>query len=380
MRSRTLSDIGQHSRSHIVIDDDPCSLFADIIVEGTSDHSQFMQPRRQDGTSAFAATTMCSPPISSKERKHWLTDLYLTVGCLVCVPMYSMLLWLGVMALVLFYCPGLPRYAVLAYFGYLAIDRTPQKGGLNLSGRERLRRFVGFRLVARYFPVHLHKTTELRGDNQAYLFLYHPHGVIAMGSNTALATNGCDFDSVFPTIRRRWAVTLNASFLAPIFRDWMLALGFLSANKETLKSKLQQGDSVVLVPGGAAEALHAHPGVMKLQLKGRYGFVKLALETGAQLIPVLGLGENDIFETLYDSDSIVAKMQRKLGKIMTFTLPILTWPIPRRRPIHVIVGKPLVFLSKDVEECHAQYLQHLQALYDQHKGKYGFQDVPLEFV
>ena len=34
----------------------------------------------------------------------------------------------------------------------------------------------------------------------------------------------------------------------------------------------------------------AQPDVMRLKLKGRYGFVKMALRNGAALVPVIGFG------------------------------------------------------------------------------------------
>jgi Diacylglycerol acyltransferase len=65
---------------------------------------------------------------------------------------------------------------------------------------------------------------------------------------------------------------------------------------------------------------------------------------------------------------------------MTFSTPILTNLVPNRTPIHVVVGKPVKFQGKTVEECHLEYLNALERLYDQHKATYGYQDMKLEFV
>ena len=48
--------------------------------------------------------------------------------------------------------------------------------------------------------------------------------------------------------------------------------------------------------GGAAEALDSHPGKHMLTLKYRKGFARIALETGAQLVPVYSFGETELFE------------------------------------------------------------------------------------
>ena len=54
----------------------------------------------------------------------------------------------------------------------------------------------------------------------------------------------------------------------------------------------KQPASVALIPGGWAEARYARTN--KLLLSKRLGFVKLAMETGAALVPVLGMGEERV--------------------------------------------------------------------------------------
>ena len=150
-----------------------------------------------------------------------------------------------------------------------------------------------------------------------------------------------------------------------------------------------------MVPGGALEALHAHPGVMKFYFKRRKGFVRLALETQTQLIPVIGFGENDIFDTLNLSCSetvrsstpvkdssigLIWDIQQWLIKTTTFSLPILTRMVPKRKPINVVVGKPVEFKSNDVEECHRLYQDAVQKLYDDHKAKFGYEGIELEII
>jgi len=43
------------------------------------------------------------------------------------------------------------------------------------------------------------------------------------------------------------------------------------------------------------QALDAHPGINNLTLKNRKGFVKIALQHGAALVPVYSFGENNLF-------------------------------------------------------------------------------------
>lgn len=277
-----------------------------------------------------------------------------------------------------------------------------------------------YRGAAEYFPVRLHKTVDLpasilpsssttkkEGNNDdnnsnnntpcgegasgasSYIFLYHPHGVISMGMNTALALNGCQFDELFPGIRR-FGVTLNVSFWTPLLREWMLMLGYISANKRTLMQTLKGGNSIVLVPGGAAEALHAHKHNFRLHINGRRGFIKLALETGALPVPCLGFGENEAFSTYYPETTICPVQakpvstylywQQRVCKLLSFSMPIITNIFPNPRPIHVVVGEPIRFApGTSVDACHSQYLDAVRKLYDENKGKYGYDDMEIEF-
>ena len=51
-----------------------------------------------------------------------------------------------------------------------------------------------------------------------------------------------------------------------------------------------------MILGGAAEALDSRPGCQMLTLKGRKGFIRIALETGSQLVPVYSFGETELYE------------------------------------------------------------------------------------
>jgi hypothetical protein len=80
-----------------------------------------------------------------------------------------------------------------------------------------------------------------------------------------------------------------------------LACGCISADRPTVLHNLKQARSVVLVVGGADEALLSGTKKMRLVLEGRKGFVKMGLETGASLVPCLAFGENNAYYQRFDS-------------------------------------------------------------------------------
>lgn len=68
----------------------------------------------------------------------------------------------------------------------------------------------------------------------------------------------------------------------PFWRDLLLAAGLRSVDRQTIRRILTAapGNAVILVPGGAREALDAHPGTCDLTLKCRKGFIRMALQHG----------------------------------------------------------------------------------------------------
>lgn len=72
--------------------------------------------------------------------------------------------------------------------------------------------------------------------------------------------------------------------------------GVASVSKPACANILSKGagEAITIVIGGAAESLSAHPGTADLTLKKRFGFIKMAIREGADLVPVFSFGENDV--------------------------------------------------------------------------------------
>jgi 2-acylglycerol O-acyltransferase 2 len=323
------------------------------------------------------------------KTSSWLRNAALFINCFLNVPMWTMMLFTtlyGAMVYAAAQFHPVAATAVLLYIPYILADTAGPAGRRtyvnNDTVRARLLDLPFFRWVAAYFPVTLIKTVELKADTASspYIFLYHPHGVIGMGVTAALNTNGCNFDQKFPGIQRH-GVTLNAAFLCPIFREYLIAIGFLHADKETLTRVLKSKRSIVLVPGGAAESLYAAPGTFRLVTKRRTGFIRLALETGALPVPCVAFGENNAFSVLtFQPGTAAFAVQQRICKFLSFSTPLLKSPFCVRHPIHVVVGAPVVFdTDASVEECHQHYMRAVEKLYNDHKDQYDHSNIPLEW-
>ncbi|KAG6827779.1 hypothetical protein H0H92_010472 [Tricholoma furcatifolium] len=257
-------------------------------------------------------------------------------------------------AVFLLFCSIPPLWPFLAiYLIWLYFDNSPENGG-RMSPWFRSLRF--WRYFADYYPASFLKEADLPAD-RPYVFGYHPHGIIGMGALATFATEATGFSTAFPGIKPH-LLTLTTNFNMPFYRDILLALGVCSVSKQSCSNILKAGPgyAITIVVGGAAESLSARPGTADLTLRRRLGFIKLAIQHGADLVPVFSFGENDIYEQMpNERGTTIYALQRKFQSIFGFTLPLfhgrglLNYNLglmPYRRRIVSVIGKPI-----HVEQC-----------------------------
>jgi len=236
---------------------------------------------------------------------------------------------IGLLSLFLFLCAIPLLWPILVpYMIYCLFSGASTSGELSHRS-ERLRRSKAWSAFASYYPARLHRCQELP-PTRKYLFGYHPHGIISHGAFAAFATEALGFSQLFPGITNT-LLTLESNFRVPIYRDYALALGLASVSRESCDNLLSRGGpngegmgrAITIVVGGARESLDAKPGQIKLVLKRRKGFIKLAIRNGADLVPVLGFGENDLYEQFQpDKHPFVHKFQMLVKKWVGFTIPL----------------------------------------------------------
>ncbi|XP_075676393.1 2-acylglycerol O-acyltransferase 2-A-like isoform X2 [Dermatophagoides pteronyssinus] len=261
-------------------------------------------------------------------------------------------------------------YITLLYLFWWIFDHeTPIRGGRRINW---FRNLPIWRLYAEYFPIRLIKTVDI-------------------------PSNRTNFSKLFPGIIPH-LVTINMQFKLPIQRDLFLSAGACSASKESwnyiLRRKKGTGNAVCVVIGGAREVLDTIPNTMILTLKNRKGFAREALENGASLVPVISFGENELYQTMHHEEmSTGKKIQEKLYKLLTFTPPLFFGRgvfqysfgiMPYRKEIFTVVGKPINVerisypTDAQIDELHEKYIQQVINLYDEHKNKYGYGDIPIK--
>jgi len=279
----------------------------------------------------------------------------------------------------------------IAYLTWVVYDyyirRSSSRGG---GGRrwDAFRRATIWKYFAAYFPIHLIKTVPLEPEKN-YLFGYHPHGVLGCGAFANFASEATKFGEVFPGIKPH-LLTLKANFRWPLIRALCLWSGICDVSRESIEwllTKQGKGNVAVIVVGGAEESLEARPGSYNLTIRQRKGFVKMAIRTGASLVPVFSFGENDLFKQADNPlGSGLRHFQETFKKFFGFAPPLFYGRgifnytlglIPFRKPIYTIVGRPIdVELNANpdqetIDKIHELYLTELSNLFDEHKLNYG---------
>ncbi|KAH6854496.1 diacylglycerol acyltransferase-domain-containing protein [Chaetomium sp. MPI-CAGE-AT-0009] len=281
---------------------------------------------------------------------------------------------------------------LIPYLLHMLLAKSATDGRLRARS-ERFRRLPIWKFFADYFPATLHKTHDLP-PTRKYIFGYHPHGIISHGAFAAFATEALGFADKFPGITNS-LLTLDSNFRIPLYRDYILALGLQSVSKESITSILTTGGrdgdgmgrAVTIVVGGARESLEAHPGTMRLVLAQRKGFVKMAMRTGADLVPVLAFGENDLYDQLSARHHpLLHRLQMWVLRTLKFTLPFLhgrgifnydVGLMPYRRPLNIVVGRPIAVRkvpagekmdAREMDRLHREYVGELERIWERYRG------------
>lgn len=194
------------------------------------------------------------------------------------------------------------------------------------------------------------------------------------------ATNHSKWSTLFPGIRPRFT-SLVMNYYFPASRELYLSLGMSTVSAKSLTAILKQtndpndksnsdgftSSAAGLIVGGEREQRYVAPNTYKFVLKNRKGFVRIALKTGASLVPAISFGENNTFEL------DMSKWRLRFNGRVKITTVV-------GAPIHV--QENLNPSEDEVNEVHELFCKQIRELFDEQKVKYvdTFDKVELELV
>ncbi|KAH7918005.1 DAGAT-domain-containing protein [Leucogyrophana mollusca] len=296
--------------------------------------------------------------------------------------------------------PSLWPFIAAYLFWMFCIDKSPEHGDRLSPWFRSLKLWKYF---ADYYPASLLKECDLPAD-RPYVFGYHPHGIIGMGAMATFATEATGFSTAFPGIRPH-LLTLTNNFNVPLYREIIMALGISSVSKQSCSNILSggkalkstpagegearqgAGQAITIVVGGAAESLSARPGTADLTLRRRLGFIKVAIQHGADLVPVFSFGENDIYQQMpNEKGTTIYALQKQFQSMFGFTLPLfhgrglLNYNLglmPYRRRIVSVIGRPIHVVRcekpslEEVTRVQTMYIEELTRIWNTYKDEFA---------
>jgi len=228
------------------------------------------------------------------------------------------------------------------------------------------RRFLGLRL-------HVSEALRRKPAKEPVILAVHPHGV---ASDYRILMDGM----LCEALPGRKVLTLSASvlFCIPLLRELCLWTGCIDASRPVATRALRRGCSLMVLPGGELEQIRTRAGVEEVCLSTRLGFVKLALQAGAPLVPCYAFGCVDLYSTY----SVFFAPREWLRKRLGICIPLYRGSIgalPKRVPVDVVIGDPMELncatagfpTDDEVVAAHGAYIAALRELFDTHKERFG---------
>lgn len=189
-----------------------------------------------------------------------------------------------------------------------------------------------------------------------YLMAVHPHGLFSISTLLGfILPSPAQFG---PTLEELPTTFVHPILLSiPVVRELFLLVGCRSATREVMKARLLQRSATVnlvsvVVPGGIKELVYPDMYTSlddnssgkwseKAALRQNWGFLKLAYETGAIVVPCYCSSESLLFRTWSSGwESLRVFMYRHVG----YPFPTFFWgPLRPTAPegLRLIVGRPI---------------------------------------
>jgi len=229
-------------------------------------------------------------------------------------------------------------------------------------------------------PTILRANKERYDKNKAYMLTMHPHGMLAGGWWSLLSRYCHDDVDGSSLIRCCGLMDDIEAYLcfAPCvkympFHGEMYQSKGTDASASTLRNILQvKKKSVAIVPGGFSEGVYTNykPNEEVAFILGRYGFIKVAIESQVDIVPVYTFGLNQMYSTLD-----IGRHQRSVWS-QKLSLPLMMYwgkagsSVPYHEDTVTVSFDPFPTSSytlDQVKEAHRDYCVYLKKCFDEYK-------------
>lgn len=212
-------------------------------------------------------------------------------------------------------------------------------------------------------------------EKKPHIFLFHPHGVFSVTNVFHIGTTFTDWP------HRPVKGTMTSQLLwMPFARELFEKMNCVPADYNSLKSVIEKNQSLSICMGGVREILYTEPNVLRLSILKKRGILKLAIETGTPIVPVLSYGENELFEPV-KTPWILRLQEYLIPYGICFPLATFesckTWlglsKAPMKTPIRTVIGDAIdvgnarLATDKEISALRETYFTALRNLYNKTK-------------
>jgi len=135
------------------------------------------------------------------------------------------------------------------------------------------------------------------------------------------------FNTYFGVERPVYALAHALVTSWPVIGRLAAKWGIITAGPQAARAALDRGACVLVYPGGDVDAHRPWTARHEIRFDGRKGFLRLAKETGAPIVPVVSVGGHDTYLPLTDGQRL-AKLLRldKLARLKVLPISLaLPW-------------------------------------------------------
>ena len=259
--------------------------------------------------------------------------------------------WLGLVhlnvgVLVVLFLALRPLYATLALAAWIATGLLPVAETRAADGGWFAAEIV--RTAEAYHKMRVvfddKAALEAAASKAPVVFAYAPHAVLP-NCVAAFAYDGPVRRALhhLPTIKDMRVLASSCFMWLPVLHHVWTWMGGAPVSRKKIREHLSAGRSVVLTPGGVAETLLLDRQDEVLFLKKRFGFVRLAAEQGAYIVPVFAFGQRDVYSWYipFQHTKILHAVSHFLHVVPCVYWGLLGTPIPVPKSVTIVVGTPI---------------------------------------
>ena len=176
-------------------------------------------------------------------------------------------------------------------------------------------------IFARYFDAEVRDLDRIPAQGAALLVGNHSGGGLTPDTSAVFAAWYAQRGIERPLI----GLGFDAAFTIPLIGDVMRRMGQVPASAENAGRALDEGLPVLVYPGGDHELFRPWRERNRIDLAGRKGFIRLALEKQVPVVPVVGHGGHDNLIVLMRSERLASWFGLKRIRMGNFPL---VWQLP----------------------------------------------------